>query len=47
MDETLTNLMIPSACLDDQLGEDQEVRGLNPQIGVLSAPECRVQRAGR
>src|SRR5260370_41475521 len=47
MDENTNESDDPSACLDDQLGGDQEVRGLAPQIGVLSAPECRGQRAGR
>jgi hypothetical protein len=45
MKETPTNQTIRQ--LASMISWVEEVRGLAPQIGVLSAPEYRGQRAGR
>jgi len=45
MKETSTNQTIRQ--LASMVSGVEEVRGLAPQVGVLSAPECRGQRAGR
>jgi len=45
MNETPTNQTIRQPA--SMISWVEEVRGLDPQIGALSAPECRVQRAGR